>query len=447
MTSVAIIGTGYVGLVTGACLADFGNIVTCVDIDTKKIESLKRGEIPIYEPGLDDLVIRGMADKRLRFTYSLQEAISGCEVIFIAVGTPPSENGSADLSYVENAVRTIGRIITSYKVIVNKSTVPIGTAKKAKTWLEEEISRRAERGEPEMKNLSFDIVSNPEFLREGSAVQDFTKPDRIVIGAETDHARSIMKNVYRSLYLNKIPYIETNFESAEMIKYASNAFLVVKVSVINEIANLCEKTGADILDVAGAMGLDVRIGAKFLQAGAGYGGSCFPKDTIALIRTARDAGSRLSVIEAAINANEEQKNIMAQKIEFVLGNLSGKKIAILGLSFKPNTDDMREAPSLTIINTLVKKGALVNVSDPAALSDAKWRLADLGSSIAFFEDEYEAMAGADALVIITEWNQYSNLDFERVKKLLSSPIFFDLRNIYRRREMEEIGFSYHAVGQ
>jgi UDPglucose 6-dehydrogenase len=447
MASVAIIGTGYVGLVTGACLADFGNTVTCVDIDKKKIEGLKKGVIPIYEQGLADVVIRNTAVDRLRFTESLPEAVAGSEVVFIAVGTPPSENGSADLSYVETVARSIGRIITSYKVIVNKSTVPIGTARKVKRWLEEEITERVKSGELAADGAGFDIVSNPEFLREGAAVQDFTHPDRIVIGAETERARSIMKDVYRSLCQNGTPYIETNYESAEMIKYASNAFLVVKVSLINEIANLCEKTGADIQDVSRAMGLDERIGAKFLQAGAGYGGSCFPKDTIALIRTARDAGSRLSVIEAAIHANEEQKSIMARKLENVLEPLRGKKIAILGLSFKPNTDDMREAPSLTIISALVKKGALINASDPAALSEAKWRLADIGDSVAFFEDEYEAMRGADALVIVTEWNRYRDLDLERVKKLLKSPMFFDLRNIYKRKDMEEKGFTYHAVGQ
>ena len=447
MVSVAIIGTGYVGLVTGACLADFGNTVTCVDIDEKKIEGLKKGEIPIYEPGLADVVSRNTAVKRLRFTDSLNDAISNSEVILIAVGTPPSEDGSADLSYVENAARAIGRIITPYKVIVNKSTVPIGTARKVKRWIEEEIDKRIKSGVTVMDTPCFDVVSNPEFLREGAAVQDFTHPDRIIIGAESERARSIMKSVYRSLYLNETPYIETNFESAEMIKYASNAFLAVKISFINEIANLCEKTGADIQDVSRAMGRDPRIGAKFLHSGPGYGGSCFPKDTRALIRSAKDADSGLTVIEAAVSANEKQKNFMVNKIENALGTLRGKKIALLGLSFKPNTDDMREAPSLTIIKALAEKGASVNASDPAALAEAKWRLAEVSGSLSFFEDEYGAMAGADALVIVTEWNQYRNLDLQRVKELLSSPIFFDLRNIYKRRDLEEKGFSYHAVGQ
>jgi UDPglucose 6-dehydrogenase len=438
MASVAIIGTGYVGLVSGACLADFGNNVTCVDIDKNKIEKLKKGEIPIYEPGLADVVIRNTAMKRLHFTDSLPDAVAQSDVVFIAVGTPPSEDGSADLSYVESAARSIGKAMTGYKVIVDKSTVPIGTARKVKGWIGEEISE---------KELSFDVVSNPEFLREGAAVHDFTHPDRIVIGAETERAQTIMKDVYRSLYINETPYIETNLESAEMIKYAANAFLAVKISFINEVANLCENTGANIQDVARAIGRDGRIGSKFLHPGPGYGGSCFPKDTRALVHTARDNGSPLSVIEAAIQANEVQKYRMVSKIENALGTLKGKKVAILGLAFKPNTDDMREAPSLTIINALAEKGVVINAADPAALSEAKWRLAGIGESLSLFEDEYKAMEGVDALVILTEWNQYRNLDLERVKKLLKSPLFFDLRNIYKRRDMEKLGFTYYAVGQ
>jgi len=447
MASVAIIGTGYVGLVSGACLADFGNAVACVDIDEKKIERLKKGEIPIYEPGLEAVVARNAAAQRLRFTNSLPDAVAQSEVVFIAVGTPPAEDGSADLSHVEKAARDIGRVMTAYKVVVDKSTVPIGTARKVKCWIGEELSGRVERGELAKGDFGFDVVSNPEFLREGAAVHDFTHPDRIVIGAETERARSIMKDVYRSLYLNETPYIETNLESAEMIKYASNAFLAVKISFINEIANLCEKTGADVKEVAKAVGRDGRIGGKFLHPGPGYGGSCFPKDTLALVRTARDVDSALSVIEAAIQANEEQKNMMARKIEAALGNLQGRKIAVLGLAFKPNTDDMREAPALAIIGALAAKGARVSASDPAALEEAKWRLADVGDMLALFEDEYEAMAGADALVIVTEWNQYRNLDFERAKKLLAAPVLFDLRNIYKRSDMEKKGFRYYAVGQ
>jgi len=447
MASIAIIGTGYVGLVTGACLADFGNMVTCVDINKQKIDSLINGQMPIYEPGLEDVVIRNTAVKRLQFTAVLPEALLHNDVVFIAVGTPPSEDGSADLSYVENVVRSIGKLITSYKVIVDKSTVPIGTARKVKRWIEEEIAVRVRNGEAGAKDISFDIVSNPEFLREGDAVQAFTHPDRIVIGVESERAKSIMKEVYHSLYLSKTPYIETNFETAEMIKYAANAFLAVKISFINEIANLCEKTGADINDVAVGMGYDNRIGAKFLHPGPGYGGSCLPKDTCALVRTARDVDSPLLVIEAAMHANDEQKNKMIRKIENALETLNSKKIAVLGLSFKPDTQDMREAPSLTIIRALVEKGVCVNAADPAALSEAKSLFADIANSISFFENEYEAMSGADALVILTEWDQYRNLDFERVKKLLVSSIIFDLRNLYKRQNMEKKGFSYYAVGQ
>ena len=447
MASIAIIGTGYVGLVTGACLADFGNEVICVDIDKSKIERLRRGEIPIYEPGLSGVVIRNTGLKRLHFTDSLPEAVQRSEVIFIAVGTPPSDDGSADLSYVETAARSIGRVIASKKIIVNKSTVPIGTARKVKFWIGEELARRVKEGELKPDEADFDVVSNPEFLREGAAVHDFTHPDRIVIGAETEHARKIMKDVYRSLYLNETPYIETNLESAEMIKYASNAFLAIKISFINEIANLCEKTGADVKDVAKGIGRDGRIGSKFLHPGPGFGGSCFPKDTRALLQTARAAASPLLTVESAIQANETQKNIMSIKIESALGTLKGKQIAVLGLAFKPNTDDMREAPALTIINALVSKGATVNASDPAALTEAKWRLNKLLESVSFFDDEYEAMKGSDALVIVTEWNQYRNLDFKRVQKLLAAPVLFDLRNIYKRKDMEGIGFRYYAVGQ
>jgi UDPglucose 6-dehydrogenase len=348
---------------------------------------------------------------------------------------------------VENAARSIGKVITSYKIIVDKSTVPIGTARKVKQWIGEEIAKRAESGEFAENQASFDVVSNPEFLREGAAVQDFTHPDRIVIGTESERARTGMKDVYRSLYLNETPYIETNFESAEMIKYAANAFLAVKVSFINEIANLCEKTGANIQDVAKALGRDSRIGGKFLHSGPGYGGSCFPKDTRALVRTGRDFSSPLSVVEAAIRTNEEQKIKMTHKIEDAIGKLQGKTIAVLGLAFKPNTDDMREAPSLSIINALASKGAHINAADPASLAEAKWRLEGIKDSLSFFEDEYEAITGADAMVIITEWNQYRNLDFERIKKLLVSPVLFDLRNIYKRAEIKEKGFRYYAVGQ
>ena len=404
-------------------------------------------EKPIYEPGLQDVVIRNTAKGRIHFSTSLDDAVQHSEVIFIAVGTPPAEDGSADLSYVENAVRAIGKIITGYKIIVDKSTVPVGTGKKVMRWVHEEIEKRINTREIAIDEASFDVVSNPEFLREGAAVQDFMHPDRIVIGTESERARAIMKDVYRSLYLNETPYIETNIESAEMIKYAANAFLAIKISFINEIANLCEKVGANIQDVAKAIGRDTRIGGKFLHAGAGYGGSCFPKDTRALARIGRDFASPLSIVEAAMHSNEEQKHKMSEKIENGLGSLKGKKIAVLGLAFKPNTDDMREAPSLVIIQNLIKKGALIHAADPAALDEAEWRLQEVWQSIAYFDDEYKAMEGTDALVIITEWNQYRNLDMERVKALLTAPIVFDLRNIYKRANMEKKGFRYFAVGQ
>jgi len=446
MAVITIIGTGYVGLVSGACLADFGNTVTCVDIDEKKIELLNKGEIPIYEPGLADVVTRNTTEKRLSFTCSLPEALKQAQVIFIAVGTPPSEDGSADLSHVESAAREIGKIIESYKVIVNKSTVPVGTAKKVKDWITEEITKRAEQ----TGKIDFDVVSNPEFLREGAAVRDFMHPDRIVIGADTERAKTIMKDVYRSLYLNETPYIETNPESAEMIKYASNAFLAIKITYINEIANLCEKTGADVKDVARALGRDGRIGPKFLHPGPGYGGSCFPKDTRALAKIGCDAGSRLSIVESAISANETQKALQVQKIENALGgkgSLSGKTAAILGLAFKPDTDDMRESPAIVICLDLAEKGMKLRIYDPAAIKEAQWRLAGIQDALYFASDEYDAMNGSDALVILTEWNQFRNLNLERTKQLLRQPFFFDLRNIYSREQAEAAGLKYFCTGR
>ena len=447
MASIAMIGTGYVGLVTGACLADFGNFVTCVDIDTNKIERLRNGEIPIYEPGLADVVNRNTAVNRLQFTTSLEEAMSNSEVIFIAVGTPPSEDGSADLSHVEAAARSIGKIITAYKVVVNKSTVPIGTARKVKHWLEEEIAKRADKGELTRGGLDFDVVSNPEFLREGAAIQDFTHPDRIVIGTETEKAKQIMKDVYRPLYLNETPSIETTFESAEMIKYASNAFLATKVTFINEIANLCEKTGANVQDVARGMGRDNRIGSKFLHPGPGYGGSCFPKDTRAFAKIGRDHGEIQNIVETTIAVNDRQKIRAAKKIETVLGSLEGKTLAVLGLAFKPNTDDMRESPAITICEYLAGRGAKLRVFDPAAMREAKWRLADIKDSVYFAADEYDTMQGAAALVIVTEWNQFRSINLARVKQLLTSPFFFDLRNIYKPHEAAAAGLTYFGTGR
>ena len=447
MAAITIIGTGYVGLVSGACLADFGNNVVCVDTDIDKIARLKNGQIPIYEPGLEDVVMRNTEAGRLEFTDSLADGIGTSEVIFIAVGTPPAEDGGADLGFVENAVREIGRTFTGYKVIVDKSTVPIGTGKKVKQWIGEEIEKRLRAGEIESGAAVFDVVSNPEFLREGAAVRDFTHPDRIVIGAESGRALKIMKDVYRVLYLNETPYIETNIESAEMIKYAANAFLAVKISYINEIANLCEKVGAHIQDVTKAIGRDVRIGGKFLHPGPGYGGSCFPKDTNALARIGEINESRVSVVEAAIRANENQREKMIEKIESAMGGVAGKTIAILGLAFKPMTNDIREAPALYIIDGLLKKNAIIRAADPVAVPEAKKRFANAENKIAFFEDEYSAIQGADAVVLVTEWNQYRSLDLDRLASLMPAHYFFDLRNMYARGDLERKGFAYFATGQ
>jgi len=446
VASIAIIGTGYVGLVSGACLADFGNTVTCVDIDAKKIERLKKGEIPIYEPGLADVVVRNSAVKRLQFTDSLADAVSRNDVIFIAVGTPSSEDGSADLSYVENVARGIGKVIASYKVIVNKSTVPVGTGRKVKHWIDDEIAKRAAQGEKAAREAAFDVVSNPEFLREGAAVQDFTHPDRIVIGADSEKARTIMKDVYRSLYLNETPYIETNLESAEMIKYASNAFLAVKITFINEIANLCEKTGANVRDVAKGMGKDGRIGAKFLHPGPGYGGSCFPKDTRALAKIGKEHDETQRIVETTIETNEQQKLRAAKKIESIMQPLEGKTLCLLGLAFKPNTDDMRESPAITIAEYLAGRGAKLRVYDPAAMEEAQWRLASIKSALYFAADEYDAMRGANALIIATEWNQFRNIDLAKTKELLASPYFFDLRNIYKPDKVLPLGLTYYGIG-
>ncbi|MDR1074619.1 MAG: UDP-glucose/GDP-mannose dehydrogenase family protein [Treponema sp.] len=440
MVSIAMIGTGYVGSVSGACLADFGNTVVCVDSDSEKIEALKRGIIPIFEPGLDGIVARNMQEGRLSFTTDFSGAVKASEVVFIAVGTPPAADGSADLRYVETVAREIGRTIEKWTIVVDKSTVPIGTGRKAHGWIQEELTRRGAA-------IPFEVVSNPEFLREGTAVYDFTHPDRVVIGTENEKARSLMKDVYRPLYLNETPYIETNLESAEMIKYASNAFLALKITFINEIANLCEKTGADVQDVAKAMGRDGRIGSKFLHPGPGYGGSCFPKDTRALAQIGREYGKPVSLVEAAMSANERQKLRMAEKIQAELGDLHGKTIAILGLAFKQNTDDMRESPAIAICERLAESGAKLRLFDPAAMKEAEWRLVGIKDSITFTGGEYEASRGADALVILTPWNQFRNLDLNKIKKLLILPYFFDLRNIYKREDVERAGLKYVGVGR
>lgn len=443
MAKIAVIGTGYVGLVSGACLADFGNSVVCVDNNAEKIAALRKGAIPIYEPGLDDVVQRNVAAGRLSFTTDLAAAIRTNDVAFVAVGTPPADDGSADLRFVEQVAREIARAMDGYKVVVDKSTVPVGTGRKVTAWIKEELAARG-------TDLEFDVVSNPEFLREGSAVQDFTHPDRVVIGSDSARARSTMKDVYRALYLNETPYIETNLETAEMIKYASNAFLAVKITFINEVANLCEKVGANVQDVSKAMGRDGRIGGKFLHPGPGYGGSCFPKDTQAMARTGRDYGEPLSIVETTIEANERQKARMVAKIEAGLGgegSLKGKTIAVLGLAFKPNTDDMRESPAIAVCEGLVARGAKIRAWDPAAMKEASWRLESIKGSLVFAADEYDALSGSDALVLMTEWNQLRTLDLGRVMSLLKRPFFFDLRNVYKREDLEAAGFTYFAVGK
>jgi UDPglucose 6-dehydrogenase len=439
MNKIAVVGTGYVGLVTGACLSDFGLDIICVDNNEKKIEDLNRGIIPIYEPGLEPVVIRNVEDGRLMFSSDIKNAIESCDVIFIAVGTPAAEDGSADLRYVEEVARSVGKYANGYKVIVDKSTVPIGTGQKVKSWIQQELDNRC-------AFHLFDIVSNPEFLREGSALHDFSHPDRVVIGAESDRAIRIMQDVYRVLFLNETPFVITNLETAEMIKYAANAFLAMKITFINEVANLCEKVGANVQDVAKAMGKDGRISPKFLHPGPGYGGSCFPKDTLALAQIGRQFGSPITLIEQTVVANQHQKMLMVKKIEDKLGDLKGKKIAVLGLSFKPNTDDMREAPSITILSELAGQGASLCVFDPIAFKEAKWRLAHIESALTYCDDEYSTMVDADALVILTEWNQFRNLNLDKVKMLLKQPYFFDFRNIYKRLGMEEKGFIYTGVG-
>lgn len=430
---ICIIGTGYVGLVTGACLAEFGMNLICVDNDTRKIDLLKQGKIPIYEPGLENLVTKGTREGRLRFSSNIEEGIKSSLVIFIAVGTPPREDGSADLRFTEEVAREIARWMDGYKVVVTKSTVPVGTARHLKELIQKE----------QPKPIPFDIVSNPEFLREGSAIEDFMRPDRVVIGAESDQAAAIMKDIYSALYLIETPFILTSLESAEMIKYATNSFLATKVTFINEIANLCEKVGADVHHVAKAMGLDGRIGKKFLHPGPGYGGSCFPKDTRALLQIAREKGYSFRILDSVIQANEDQKKRMAAKIKEMVGDLRGKRIAILGLSFKPNTNDIRESSSIAIIRGLLEMGGKVKAFDPAAMEEAK----EILPEVEYGKDAYDVAHGADALVLATEWNQFRRLDLLRIKGLLKQPIFIDLRNVYDPEHMKRLGFRYCGVGR
>ncbi|MEJ1994800.1 MAG: UDP-glucose/GDP-mannose dehydrogenase family protein [Limibacillus sp.] len=431
---VAMIGTGYVGLVSGACFSEFGTQVTCVDKDAGKIARLEKGEIPIFEPGLENLVQTNASAGRLTFTTDLASAVAAADIVFIAVGTPSRRgDGHADLTYVYEAAREIGRAMSGYTVVVTKSTVPVGTGRK----VHDILSEVAPEG-------SFDVVSNPEFLREGSAIGDFMRPDRVVIGSDSERAAEAMSQLYRPLYLIEKPILHTSLETAELTKYAANAFLAMKITFINEIADLCEQVGANVQDVAKGIGLDGRIGRKFLHAGPGYGGSCFPKDTLALVKTAQDFGAPIDLVETTVAVNDRRKKQMARRIvEACGGSVEGKTIALLGLTFKPNTDDMREAPSLEIVPALQAAGAKVRAFDPEGMEEA----AKLLEGVTYCEDAYEAMEGADALAIVTEWNAFRNLDLGRVKKLLSEPVFVDLRNVYDTASMLEAGFRYSSIGR
>jgi UDPglucose 6-dehydrogenase len=429
---IAVIGTGYVGLVTGACFAEFGVDVTCVDIDSEKIARLSSGEMPIYEPGLDQLVTKNMQSGRLQFTTDIKQAVEQALVIFLAVGTPPKSDGSPDLSFVEAAADSVAEYMNGYKVIVTKSTVPIGTGEHLRSRIREKNPR-----------LNFGIVSNPEFLREGAAINDFMRPDRVVIGSRDEEAIAIMRDLYRPLYLIEAPFVLTSLEAAELTKYAANAFLATKISFINEIASLCESIGCDVHDVAKAIGMDRRIGSKFLHPGPGFGGSCFPKDTQALASVAREFGRDSLIVDAVIEVNRRQRRAMLPKIEKLVGSLEGKTIAILGLAFKPETNDMRESPSIEIIEGLLKNGAAVRAYDPVAMLEA----AELLPDVSYADDEYSAVTNADALVFVTEWNQFRALDMRRIRDLMRSPRIADLRNIYEPEDMRALGFEYVGVGR
>jgi UDPglucose 6-dehydrogenase len=431
--NICIIGTGYVGLVTGACLAEFGMNLICVDKDQQKIDLLQQGKISIHEPGLEDLVLKNMREGRLSFSTSIRDGVASSLVIFIAVGTPSKDDGSADLRAVEEVAEEIAQSMNGYKVVVVKSTVPVGTCRRLQQLIRDHQAQA----------IPFDIVSNPEFQREGSAIDDFVRPDRVTIGAESEQAIAIMKDIYSALYLIETPFLITSLETAEMIKYAANSFLATKVTFINEIANLCEMVGADVHHVARAMGLDGRIGKKFLHPGPGFGGSCFPKDTRALSKIAREKGYVFKILESVIEVNEEQKKRMVMKIKEKVEDLRGKTVGILGLSFKPNTNDIRESSSIAIIQSLLAMGAKVKAFDPAAMEEAKAVLPE----VEYGKDAYDVAKGADVLVLVTEWNQFRRLDLQRIKGLLKSPIFIDLRNVYDPDQMKRLGFNYCGVGR
>jgi len=429
---IAMIGTGYVGLVSGACLSEFGHSVVCVDKEADKVAALKAGTIPIYEPRLDEVVATNSKAGRLTFETDIAKAVRGADAVFIAVGTPSRRgDGHADLTYVHAAAEEIARALTGYAVIVTKSTVPVGTSREV-----EKIIRKLR------PDLEFDMASNPEFLREGSAIDDFRRPDRVVVGCDTERAREIMREVYRPLYLHETPILFTSRESSELIKYAANAFLATKITFINEMADICEKVGADVQDVSRGIGLDGRIGGKFLHAGPGFGGSCFPKDTLALRKTAQDLGTPTRIVEAVVSVNDSGKLAMAEKIERAFGGVNGKTIAVLGLTFKPNTDDMRDAPSLVIVPFLQRKGATIRAFDPEGVKEARKLM-----NVELCRDAYEALDGSDGVVILTEWNEFRALDMARMKALLKTPLMIDLRNIYRPNQMAQAGFTYVSVGR
>ncbi len=434
---VAIVGSGYVGLVTGTCFSEVGIDVVCVDIDQKKIENLKNGILPIYEPGLDEMLHRNVKKGRLNFTTHIAEALVDCEVLFIAVGTPPDEDGSADLKYVLAVARECGKYINDYLLVVTKSTVPVGTAAKVRAALQDELDKRGAA-------ISFDVASNPEFLKEGAAIDDFLKPDRIVVGLDSTRAEELMKSLYKPFTLNGHPIIFMDITSAEMTKYAANSMLATKISFMNDIANLCEIVGADINMVRKGIGSDSRIGNKFIYPGIGYGGSCFPKDVQALVKTAHEFKYELRVLKAVEAVNKDQKSVLFNKImSFYKGDIKGKTIAIWGLSFKPQTDDMREAPSLVIIKKLLEAGAHVKAYDPVAMKEAKHHL---GETITYSEDQYETLIDADGLALVTEWSEFKFPNFKIIKKLLNTPVVFDGRNIYDQAEMKRNGFDYFCIG-
>lgn len=431
-----MIGTGYVGLVTGTCFAEFGHHVTCVDKLEEKIQTLKEGKIPIYEPGLDTMVAKNAAEGHLQFTTDLAEAVPDADAVFIAVGTPTSRRGDgyADLTYIYAAAREVAEYLEGYTVIVDKSTVPVGTAR--------QVARIISETNP---SADFDVASNPEFLREGAAIADFMRPDRVVIGVESERSEQVLRDIYQPLYLRDTPIVSTTIETAELTKYAANAFLAVKISFINEIASVCEAVGANVIDLAKGIGMDGRIGSKFLHPGPGYGGSCFPKDTLALMRLVQEYGESLRIVEAAVEVNAAQKARMVKKIRDALGGSeAGKTLAVLGLTFKPETDDMRDAPALTILPALLEKGAKVKAHDPKGMEEAKKYLPE---GVEYVNDAYEACEGADAVVLMTEWNQYRALEFERLKASMKTPTFIDLRNVYAPENLNNAGFSYVGVGR